>query len=253
MPRDPLAGCGTSRQTRTLQCSKGVSLLHPPPGILPASQAPYFASWVALLPFAPAPWSLLWARSMMIAPALAFAIISFLAAETIMGSVFVSFIRKSRASVAALGAARSAYPAAAIPFQGLSSHPHHAMSVFADVPQVSRVPWYPTAPIHLQLAVPQTTFPTAHPLHLPHSSRHPPPPHLALLMPHHPAPHTHNSSQAPPDAILGISVAFRADTDPRKLNLGVGAYRTEDGKPLVLSAVREAEARIFADPNENKE
>lgn len=33
--------------------------------------------------------------------------------------------------------------------------------------------------------------------------------------------------QAPPDAILGISEAFKADTDPRKLNLGVGAYRTE--------------------------
>ena len=33
--------------------------------------------------------------------------------------------------------------------------------------------------------------------------------------------------QAPPDAILGISEAFKADTNPRKLNLGVGAYRTE--------------------------
>ena len=33
--------------------------------------------------------------------------------------------------------------------------------------------------------------------------------------------------QAPPDAILGISEAFKADTNPQKLNLGVGAYRTE--------------------------
>ncbi len=33
--------------------------------------------------------------------------------------------------------------------------------------------------------------------------------------------------QAPPDAILGISEAFKADTDARKVNLGVGAYRTE--------------------------
>lgn len=31
--------------------------------------------------------------------------------------------------------------------------------------------------------------------------------------------------QAPPDAILGVTEAFRADTDNRKLNLGVGAYR----------------------------
>lgn len=33
--------------------------------------------------------------------------------------------------------------------------------------------------------------------------------------------------QAPPDAILGITEAFKADSDSSKLNLGVGAYRTE--------------------------
>lgn len=33
--------------------------------------------------------------------------------------------------------------------------------------------------------------------------------------------------QAPPDGILGITEAFKADGDSRKLNLGVGAYRTE--------------------------
>jgi len=33
--------------------------------------------------------------------------------------------------------------------------------------------------------------------------------------------------QAPPDAILGITEAFKADNDSKKLNLGVGAYRTE--------------------------
>lgn len=59
--------------------------------------------------------------------------------------------------------------------------------------------------------------------------------------------------QAPPDAILGISEAFKADTSPDKMNLGVGAYRTEEGKPLVLGAVREAERRVLADPTENKE
>lgn len=59
--------------------------------------------------------------------------------------------------------------------------------------------------------------------------------------------------QAPPDAILGVTEAFRADTDSRKLNLGVGAYRTEEGQPLVLSAVRQAEQRIVADGKRNKE
>jgi len=59
--------------------------------------------------------------------------------------------------------------------------------------------------------------------------------------------------QAPPDAILGISEAFKKDQDPRKLNLGVGAYRTEEGKPLVLDVVRTAERRIADDPSRNKE
>ena len=57
---------------------------------------------------------------------------------------------------------------------------------------------------------------------------------------------------APPDPILGISEAFRADTSPDKLNLGVGAYRTEELKPLVLSVVRKAEAAMLAS-GEDKE
>jgi len=50
---------------------------------------------------------------------------------------------------------------------------------------------------------------------------------------------------APTDPILGTSLAFQADTDPRKVNLGVGAYRTEDGKPYVLDVVKEAEEEIL--------
>ncbi|GLC63912.1 aspartate transaminase aat1 [Pleodorina starrii] len=59
--------------------------------------------------------------------------------------------------------------------------------------------------------------------------------------------------QAPPDPIIGVTDGWRADPDPRKLNLGVGAYRTEEGKPYVLKAVREAEQQILADPAMNKE
>ena len=33
--------------------------------------------------------------------------------------------------------------------------------------------------------------------------------------------------QAPPDPILGVTEAFKADPFKEKLNLGVGAYRTE--------------------------
>lgn len=50
--------------------------------------------------------------------------------------------------------------------------------------------------------------------------------------------------KGPEDPILGITVAFNKDTDPRKINLGVGAYRGDDGKPFVLQSVREAESRI---------
>jgi aspartate aminotransferase, mitochondrial len=34
-----------------------------------------------------------------------------------------------------------------------------------------------------------------------------------------------NVPQGPPDAILGITEAFKADSFPEKINLGVGAYR----------------------------
>lgn len=45
-------------------------------------------------------------------------------------------------------------------------------------------------------------------------------------------------TMAPPDPILGVSEAFKADTNELKLNLGVGAYRTEDLQPYVLNVVK---------------
>ena len=49
----------------------------------------------------------------------------------------------------------------------------------------------------------------------------------------------------PPDPILGLTEAFQKDTDAKKIGLQVGAYRGDDGKPLVLESVREAERRIY--------
>lgn len=49
----------------------------------------------------------------------------------------------------------------------------------------------------------------------------------------------------PPDPILGVTVAFKNDPSPQKMNLGVGAYRDDKGKPFVLSCVRKAEERLF--------
>ena len=51
-------------------------------------------------------------------------------------------------------------------------------------------------------------------------------------------------AQAPPDAILGLNEQFKADKDPRKISLGVGAYRDDNGKPVILPCVAEAERRI---------
>ncbi|KAJ4827250.1 Aspartate aminotransferase, chloroplastic [Turnera subulata] len=45
-------------------------------------------------------------------------------------------------------------------------------------------------------------------------------------------------TMAPPDPILGVSEAFKADNDAKKLNLGVGAYRTEELQPYVLNVVK---------------
>ena len=42
----------------------------------------------------------------------------------------------------------------------------------------------------------------------------------------------------PPDPILGVTEAFKKDTNPKKMNLGVGAYRDDQGKPFVLPSVR---------------
>ena len=42
----------------------------------------------------------------------------------------------------------------------------------------------------------------------------------------------------PADPILGISEAFKACDHPDKLNLGVGAYRDDDLKPVVLDVVK---------------
>ena len=40
--------------------------------------------------------------------------------------------------------------------------------------------------------------------------------------------------QGPPDAILGITEAFKKDSNPKKINLGAGAYRDDKATPYVL-------------------
>merc|ERR1719428_638014 len=62
-----------------------------------------------------------------------------------------------------------------------------------------------------------------------------------------------NVPAAPLDPILGVSQRHAKDTDPRKVNVSIGAYRTDEGKPLVLNCVKKAEKILLDDPSLNKE
>lgn len=76
---------------------------------------------------------------------------------------------------------------------------------------------------------------------------------VAHLSPEPVASFTEAITAAPADAILGINQAFKKDTDPRKVNVCVGAYRTDEGKPYVLKCVQAAQAKIAADTSKNCE
>jgi aspartate aminotransferase len=62
-----------------------------------------------------------------------------------------------------------------------------------------------------------------------------------------------NVPTAPPDGILKLATMFKEDTSPVKVNLGVGAYRTAEGKPWILPSVKAAEEAIGQDPGADKE
>jgi aromatic-amino-acid transaminase len=59
--------------------------------------------------------------------------------------------------------------------------------------------------------------------------------------PHSPSPLA-SVTLAPRDPILGVTEAFVADPNPRKVNLGVGVYYDDDGKVPLLECVRRAES-----------
>jgi len=60
-------------------------------------------------------------------------------------------------------------------------------------------------------------------------------------------------ARGPEDPILGITIAYNKDKSPKKINLGVGAYRDDNGKPYILNCVKRATDRIISDPQENHE
>lgn len=55
--------------------------------------------------------------------------------------------------------------------------------------------------------------------------------------------------QAPPDAIFQLTASYKADKFEQKVNLGVGAYRDDNGKPFVLPSVKAAKKQLLSDEN----
>jgi len=53
---------------------------------------------------------------------------------------------------------------------------------------------------------------------------------------------------APRDPILGLNEQFNADTNPHKVNLGVGVYYDDNGKLPLLECVQLAEKQMMQDP-----
>jgi aromatic-amino-acid transaminase len=53
---------------------------------------------------------------------------------------------------------------------------------------------------------------------------------------------------APRDPILGLNEQFNADTNPHKVNLGVGVYYDDNGKLPLLECVKAAEKQMMEDP-----
>ncbi|KAI1491282.1 aspartate aminotransferase [Biscogniauxia mediterranea] len=54
--------------------------------------------------------------------------------------------------------------------------------------------------------------------------------------------------QAPEDALFGLMRAYRADENPNKVDLGIGAYRDDNAKPWVLPVVKKADSILFHNP-----
>jgi len=57
----------------------------------------------------------------------------------------------------------------------------------------------------------------------------------------------------PKDPIFALVDLYQKDENPNKINISVGAYRDENGKPYVLPVVKKAKQILLNDPNANHE
>ncbi|KAF5300786.1 hypothetical protein FQA39_LY11031 [Lamprigera yunnana] len=62
-----------------------------------------------------------------------------------------------------------------------------------------------------------------------------------------------NIQMGPPIEVFALTAAYQADNFEQKVNLGVGAYRTDKGTPWVLPVVRQVEKILASDETLNKE
>lgn len=60
-----------------------------------------------------------------------------------------------------------------------------------------------------------------------------------------------NIEAAPADSILGLTEAFKKETNPNKVNLGVGVYKDDAGNTPVLQSVKDAE-KILLEKEQTK-
>ncbi|KAJ5310782.1 uncharacterized protein N7443_003243 [Penicillium atrosanguineum] len=59
-------------------------------------------------------------------------------------------------------------------------------------------------------------------------------------------------SEVPPDEPFAVNGAYKRDSNPQKVNLGIGVYRTSDGNPWPLRVVEEAEKELFEASDVNR-
>lgn len=49
-----------------------------------------------------------------------------------------------------------------------------------------------------------------------------------------------------------MTEAFKADTNAKKINLGLGAYRDNNGKPVIMECVKKAEKILLETKKDNE-
>jgi len=62
-----------------------------------------------------------------------------------------------------------------------------------------------------------------------------------------------NAKKGAPIEVFAVVKAFNEDSFEKKVNLSIGAYRTDDSKPWVLPVVRQVESEMAADSSLNHE